>query len=1000
MVRICLAGMSGCRSPKKYAPVWGVVAGILAGCVLVGPVSAQPRQPIYVGARVCGQCHDGKSMGDQFSIWMRTRHAKAYTSLATPEAKEIARRSGIPTEPQQSPMCLGCHATAADAEDWQRDDTFSLKDGVQCEKCHGPGSEYADARVMMNRKLAMSKGLMIPSADTCQMCHLEKGSHTAVLKRPPIDIEQALQKIAHPTPKVWKYEKLEIPPPGASAGATSAAPGYASLASSPGTNNGSPGTNNGDVQASPLPKYTGALACGACHAGREHGFQYSRWRASKHADAYASLSTPEGWRIAAEMGVNGDPRTNPACLACHSTAHRDPAGGVLESFTPQEGVGCEACHGPGSQYATESVMKDKNLASKAGLRPVTKDTCLACHANAHGKPFDYTVALATIAHPTKIPPPAEEVRYKNPLNLAVRPGGKELYVTCESAHTVIVIDLASRQKVAEIPVGGQPQDVCFTPDGRRAFVSNRLDDTVSVIDTLARQAVATIPVGDEPHGVLVDRAGKNLYVLNTASDNISVIDASTLQPVKMLAASRSPWSLDMSPDGSRIVVTNALSRFVPFRTPSMSELTIIDTGRAVVDQRIVAPHTNLLQGVAWHPSGNFALFTLLRTKNLVPMTRLMQGWTITNGLGILWADGRVDQVLLDEPGMSFPDPADVVCTPDGRFALVTSSSTDRVAVVDLAKLLAILERATPDQRQRVIPNHMGKATEFVVAHIPTRHSPRGIVIGPDGKTAFVANTLDDSLAVIDLTTFQPLEPIDLGGPKEITKARFGERLFNSAKITFRRQFSCHSCHPDGHVDGLTYDIEADGIGNDPVDNRTLRGILDTAPFKWAGTNPSLSRQCGARLSVYFTRLAPFTPEELSALDYYVTTIPRPPNRYRPLGAELTDAQRRGKQMFERTRTNDGREIPVEQRCTTCHFPPLYTDRRRHDVGTKYYLDKLSEFDVPHLNNIYDSAPYLHNGMANTLEEIWTRFNPYDKHGVTNDMTKDQLNDLIEYLKTL
>lgn len=968
-------------------------AALLGGALWVAEAAAQPRQPIFVGARVCGQCHDGKSMGDQFSIWMRTRHAKAYTSLAKPEAKEIALRSGIPGEPQESPMCLGCHATAADTEDWQRDDTFSLKDGVQCEKCHGPGSEYADARVMMNRKLALSKGLVIPSAETCQRCHSEKGSHTAVLKRPPVDIQEALQKIAHPTPPVWKYDKLEIPQPGTPATNSQGAAPLATAASNS-------GAGNGPVDASSRPKYLGSQACGTCHAGREHGFQYSRWRASKHADAYASLSTPEGWRIAAEMGIAGDPRTSPACLVCHSTAYRDPAGGVLESFSPQEGVGCEACHGPGSKYATESVMKNKDLALKEGLRRVTRDTCLGCHAKAHGKPFDYETALVSIAHPTKIPALAEEVRYKNPINMAVRPGGKELYVTCESAHTVIVIDLATRQKVGEIPVGGQPQDVCFTPDGRRAFVSNRLDDTVSVVDADVRQAIATLAVGDEPHGVLVDRAGKHLYVLNTASDSITVFDASTLQEVKQLAASRSPWSLAMSPDGSRIVVTNALSRFVPFRTSSMSELTVIDTDRAVVDQRIVAPHTNLLQGVTWHPSGKFALFTLLRTKNLVPMTRLMQGWTITNGLGILWADGRVDQVLLDEPGMSFPDPADVACTPDGRFALVTSSSTDRVAVVDLAKLLALLESATPEERQRVIPNHLGKATEFVVAHIPTGTSPRGILIGPDGKTAFVANTLDDSLTVIDLATFQPVERIDLGGPKEITKARYGERLFNSAKITFRRQFSCHSCHPDGHIDGLSYDIEADGIGNDPVDNRTLRGILDTAPFKWAGTNPSLSRQCGARLAVYFTRLAPFTPEELSALDYYVTTIPRPPNRYRALGAPLTDAQRRGKAMFERTRTNDGREIPIGQRCTTCHFPPLYTDRRRHDVGTKYFLDKLAEFDVPHLNNIYDSAPYLHNGMADTLEEIWTRFNPSDKHGVTNDMTKDQLNDLIEYLKTL
>jgi cytochrome c peroxidase len=264
----------------------------------------------------------------------------------------------------------------------------------------------------------------------------------------------------------------------------------------------------------------------------------------------------------------------------------------------------------------------------------------------------------------------------------------------------------------------------------------------------------------------------------------------------------------------------------------------------------------------------------------------------------------------------------------------------------------------------------------------------------------VANSLDDTIGVIDLATMKPAGTIDLGGPKVVTKQRWGEQLFHNAFVTFHRQFSCNSCHPDGHVDGMTYDIEADGIGIEPVDNRTLRGILDTAPFKWEGTNPSLSRQCGPRLAVFFTRLAPFTPEQLSALDYYVTTIPRPPNWYRPLGATLTPAQRRGKEMFERTVTNDGRVIPPNDRCVTCHFPPYYTDRKKHNVGTEMPFDRAGDLDVPHLNNIYDSAPYLHNGMAATLEEIWTVHNPQDKHGVTNDMTKDQLNDLIEYLKTL
>jgi len=414
----------------------------------------------------------------------------------------------------------------------------------------------------------------------------------------------------------------------------------------------------------------------------------------------------------------------------------------------------------------------------------------------------------------------------------------------------------------------------------------------------------------------------------------------------------------------------------------------------------VIPAANLLQGVAWHPSSEYAVVTLNRTKNLVPMTRLLQGWTISNGIAIVWRDGTVDQVLLDQPHLSFPDPADVIITPDGKYALVTSSGSDRVAVVDLLRLTAMLKAATPHERSRVFPNHLGKPVEFIATFIPTEDSPRGITCSADGSKAYVANALDDSVTIIDLATLEASARIDLGGPKEITVVRRGEKLFHDAKIAFRRQFSCHTCHPDGHIDGLTYDIEPDGLGIGPVDNRTLRGINDMAPYKWEGTNRTLKRQCGPRLAVFFTRIQPFTPEELTALDTYICTIPRPPNRYRALGAPLSPAQRRGKAMFERMRTNDGGLIPVQQRCATCHPPPLFNDGLIHDVGTKMPLDRANEFDSPHLLNIYDSAPYLHNGVAQTLEEIWTVYNPEDEHGFTNDMTKDQLNDLIEYLKTL
>jgi YVTN family beta-propeller protein len=958
-------------------PMKILLALLLVACSLACSAAPGPaKHPLYIGVEGCAPCHAEAVIGHQFSIWRMAAHARAYASLAKPASKQIALLSGIPEPPTQAKMCLGCHATAAETEDWERTETFHLEDGLQCEACHGPGSEYATREIMMDREKAVANGLLLPGKDTCMRCHRVKGSHEAVLKKAPFDLETAWRQVAHPIPTKGRAGKVKPTEGAAFFGAKDA----------------------GSF------KFTGVIACAKCHDSAKLNFQFSAWRQSPHARAYAVLATPKAHEFAERAGLQVDPQNAVSCLQCHTTGAGHTRGSFLEGFHLRDGVQCEACHGPGSEYSPEAVMLDKTASKAAGLQPTSEQTCQPCHdpAKAHGKPFHFAEAAKEIAHPSKPVNLADNPhpKYKTPLNLALTPDGRELWIACESAHTVIILDPHTRQKLAEIPVGGQPHDVTFDPAGRRAFVSNRLDDSVSVVDARERRVIATLEVGDEPHGVLLDRQGKHLYVLNTSVDNISVFDAATLQEVKRLSASRSPWSLALSPDGRQILVTHALSRFVKALEPSLSEVTVIDTERAVVSERRLVPGANLLQGVAWHPSGDYGLITLLRTRNRVPMTKIARGWTISNGLGLVWRDGSVDQVILDQPHLGFGDPADVVITPDGRRALVTSSSTDRVAVIDLEKLVALVRSASPHEREKVLPNHTGHSVELTVQYIATGSSPRGLTCSADGAFAYVANALDDSVTVIDLKKLAAVDRLDLGGPREIDQARWGERLFNSANITFRRMFSCHTCHPDGHIDNVVYDIEPDGIGISPVDNRTLRGVNDMAPYKWEGTNPSLKRQCGPRLSVFFTRLQPFTPEELAAVDYYICTIPRPPNRYRKLGAELTEAQRRGKEVFERTRTNDGREIPLSNRCATCHPPPLFTDGQRHDVGTKQWNDRQGKFDAPHLNNIYDSAPYLHNGMAQSLEEIWTKFNPYDQHGVGNDMTKDQLNDLIEYLKTL
>ena len=926
----------------------GITLAALA--TLTALVVAAPKRPVYVGVRTCATCHDGPTMGNQYTTWLLSKHAQGYSALMRPESREIAKISGLRGDPWTQPICLGCHTTASTAEAWEKDDGFRPEDGLQCEACHGPGSEYAVEGVMRNLGDAVKAGLKLPTKENCLGCHIEKMTHVYVLgPATTVDIDKVFTQIQHPLTRPTTIGHL-------------------------------PAGRGGD--------FVGSRACRTCHEGTESGHQYDIWRRSPHAQAWAVLSTKRATEIAAQTKLTGEPRTAPECVKCHAVG-----------ADVDEGVGCEACHGAGKVYASDAVKCNAEAAKKAGRHIPTKQDCNECHRESHGKPFNLDAAWAADAHPSKLPPPLSEPQYKTPLRMAFRPKSSELWITLEAAGGVAIVETKTRLKVGEISTGGAATDVTFTPDGRRAFVSNRQDDTVSVIDTATRKVTNTLKVGDEPHGVRTDAEGKLLYVLNTASDDIDVYNAVTLAWVKKLSAGRAPWALALSPDGSTLVVSSTLSHITGFRQPLRSEVTVINAASAVVTARRMVPGANLMMGIAWHPSGEYALTTMNRTKNMVPMTRLMQGWTITNGLAIVWADGTTDQVMLDTPGMGFADATDVAFTPDGRYALATSSGTNRVAVIDCAKLVQLVKSTSKEDRANVLPNHLGKSADFIVKYVPVPTSPRGIVVSADGAVAYVANAIDDSVSVTNLKTLEVTDRIDLGGSKEITKQRAGEKIFHNA-MAFRRQYSCHSCHPDGHVDGLTYDIEADGIGVSPVENRTLRGILDTAPFKWEGTNPTLARQCGPRLSIFFSRVQPFTPQELSAVEYYITTIPRPPNRYHTPGEPYTPAQQRGKVIFERTTTADGRTIPNEGRCFFCHMPPYYTSRKIANNGSQQALDRTGNFDVPHLNNIYDSAPYLHNGMANTLEEIWTVYSPTDTHGVTNDLTKDQLNDLIEFIKTL
>ena len=152
-------------------------------------------------------------------------------------------------------------------------------------------------------------------------------------------------------------------------------------------------------------KYAGANSCKACHLTPKSGAAFTIWQKSSHAKAFATLATPAALEIAKKKGI-ADPQKDQACLKCHDTAAGVAAAQLASTFKPGEGVGCEVCHGPGSDYKAMQVMKDidagKIKGETVGLVMGDEKTCLKCHNSESPtfKGFDFAEFHKKIAHPT------------------------------------------------------------------------------------------------------------------------------------------------------------------------------------------------------------------------------------------------------------------------------------------------------------------------------------------------------------------------------------------------------------------------------------------------------------------------------------------------------------------------------------------------------------------------------------------------------------------------
>lgn len=278
-----------------------------------------------------------------------------------------------------------------------------------------------------------------------------------------------------------------------------------------------------------------------------------------------------------------------------------------------------------------------------------------------------------------------------------------------------------------------------------------------------------------------------------------------------------------------------------------------------------------------------------------------------------------------------------------------------------------------------------------------------------------------------------------------TKQALGQQLFNEKILSKDSTVSCASCHiPSlGFADSVALSIGIHGMAS----SRNTPSVLNMKNrpyFFWDGRAKSLEEQSlmpiankeemGLPIDEAVKRLnqnktytnlflkifgaLPSARTLSLAIAAYEKTLETDESKFDLSfgdSIQLSESEERGRQLF----------VGEKAKCFDCHMGPDFTnddfkniglydgaslsDKGRFNISKK--TEDLGKFKTPSLRNIAITAPYMHNGMFKTLEEVVEFYNN------TRDVVKNPINidsslakplglshqekaDLVNFMKTL
>ena len=558
----------------------------------------------------------------------------------------------------------------------------------------------------------------------------------------------------------------------------------------------------------------------------------------------------------------------------------------------------------------------------------------------------------------------------------------EAWIVNEVSDSVSVVSVSRHLEIDTIYVKDEPADVVFA--NGRAFVSAARNNQIAVFDFATHAAITNIPVfGENPRSMCVNSNGTRLYAAFALSGN-----RTTVVPFDLAPPQPPPTNPDLPPPPQVGLIVDAAdpawASAIHYTMPD-NDIVEIDTATLAITRYF--PRVGTVNfAIAVRPGSGDLYVANTDARNLTRFEPVLRGGFVTNQISrVNIASGSVTRFDLN-PNFAytnFPNlanqsnalaqPTAIAFGPSGANFFVTAFGSDRVALVDAnnGNVMARIE-INPD-------------TPGSIAGPRTKRGPRGLALKP-GVALYVLNRISNTLTIIDPAARSVVREIPVGSYDPTPAVvREGRGFLYDAKLSGAGLVSCASCHIDGEMDLLAWDLgDPNGtIGatttqvtpvipgttrpvhpmKGPMTTQTLHGLSGLDPLHWRGDRTNFLHFNGAFDTILGGTI--LSPTDMQAYRAFINTIVFEPNPNQNLDRTLPST-------FNGGDPNAGRNTffneqyqppPLALSCTTCHTGPPGPGSDKLIID-RLALQESQDFKVPHLRNVYQKQHFNNaNGAA-------------------------------------